>query len=77
MEDNKKRCEAAVFQLQQHYDAVVLKLFEIKKIFEIELREYLIRKNARIIEKKKRYRKEKRKTQGSREVPGRKTQYNV
>lgn len=53
MEDNKKRCEAAVFQLQQHYDAVVLKLFEIKKFFEIELREYLIRKNARIIEKKK------------------------
>lgn len=53
MEYNKKYCEAAVFHLQQHYDAVVLKLYEIKKIFEIEFREYLMRKNARIIEKKK------------------------
>lgn len=52
VEDSKKRCEAAVFQLQQHFDAVVSKPYEIKKIFETKLREQLKEKNAEVIEKK-------------------------
>lgn len=46
MEDNKKYCEAAVFKLQQHFDAVVSKLQEIKKIFETKLREQLMKKKC-------------------------------
>lgn len=51
VEDSKKRCEAAVFQLQQHFDAVVSKPYEIKKIFETKLREQLKEKNAEVIGK--------------------------
>lgn len=51
VEDSKKRCEAAVFQLQQHFDAVVSKPYEIKKIFETKLREQLKKKNAVVIGK--------------------------
>lgn len=51
VEDSKKRCEAAVFQLQQHFDAVVPKPYEIKKIFETKLREQLKEKNAEVIGK--------------------------
>lgn len=48
VEDSKKRCEAVVFQ---HFDAVVSKPYEIKKIFETKLREQLKEKNAEVIGK--------------------------
>ncbi|XP_052706278.1 uncharacterized protein LOC128181789 [Crassostrea angulata] len=53
MEDNQKCCDSEVFKLQVHFDAIMSKLDEIRKSFEIEFREKLMRKNAEVIEKQK------------------------
>uniref|UniRef100_A0A8W8MGT2 B box-type domain-containing protein n=1 Tax=Magallana gigas TaxID=29159 RepID=A0A8W8MGT2_MAGGI len=52
MEDNQKCCDPEVSKLQEHYDAIVSKLDEIKKNFETKLRENLERKNAEVSKKK-------------------------
>lgn len=62
MEDNKKYCETAVFKLQQQVDAVVSKLYEIKKIFKTKLREQLMKKNAEVTAKKVDLKKKEKKS---------------
>lgn len=51
MEDNQKCCKDEVSKLQKHYDAIVTKCDEIKKNYEIALRENLERKKAEVSEK--------------------------
>lgn len=50
MEDN---CDSEVYKLQKQFDAILSKLDEIKKRFEIKLREHLIKKTFKVDEKKK------------------------
>lgn len=38
MEDNQNCCDDEVSKIQKHYDAIVTKLDEIKKDYEIALR---------------------------------------
>lgn len=52
MEDNQKCCNSKVSKLQKQFDEIVSKLDEIKKNLETELRECLVRKNAKVSEKK-------------------------
>ena len=39
IEENNERCETEVLRLQRHYDAIVKKLFEMKKKHEKTLRD--------------------------------------
>uniref|UniRef100_K1PTY3 Uncharacterized protein n=1 Tax=Magallana gigas TaxID=29159 RepID=K1PTY3_MAGGI len=52
MEDNQKCCDYEVSKLQKQFDEIVSKLVKIKIHLETELREGLVRKNAKVSEKK-------------------------
>ncbi|XP_052704912.1 uncharacterized protein LOC128180798 [Crassostrea angulata] len=52
MEDNQKCCDFEVSKLQKQFDEIVSKLIKIKIHLETELREGLVRKNAKVSEKK-------------------------